>query len=344
MNHYINNRLVLYRWLQEIDFAYPQFFWLFLVLPVMIWWYVSRVPSMQGSMVMPSVTLFRKGRSWKQVFRHSLFLFRLLALACIIVALARPQKRNDQQLVSGEGVDIILCMDVSGSMLAQDFSPNRLEAMKQVAANFVTNRATDRIGLVIFAGESFTSSPLTTDKNLLKTQIFNAQSSFLSDGTAIGDGLATSVDRLKQSKSKSRVIILLTDGENQGGLIDPLTAKEIAKSVGIKVYTIGMGTEGFAPVPTQNGAGDIVMQRQKVNIDEPLLKQIAAETGGLYFRARDNAGLTDIYDAIDKLEKTRIDVTTLKRYTERFFPFALAALGLLLLEAVLRMTVFRRLP
>ena len=335
---------MLYNWINEIDFAYPQFFWLLLLLPLLVFWYVRKWPAAQGSLTMPSLTLFRKNHSWKQVFRHSLFIFRLLALACIITALARPQKRNDQQLVSGEGVDIILCMDVSGSMLAQDFTPNRLEAMKQVAANFVDNRATDRIGLVIFAGESFTASPLTTDKTLLKSQIYNAQSSFLSDGTAIGDGLATSVDRLKDSKSKSRVIILLTDGENQGGLIDPLTAKEIAKSIGIKVYTIGMGSEGFAPVPTQGASGEVVIQRQKVNIDEPLLKQIAAETGGLYFRARDNSGLADIYSSIDKLEKTRIDVTTLKRFTERFEPFALAALALVVLEMVLRFTVFRRLP
>ena len=335
---------MVYRWLQEIDFAHPQLFWLLLIIPVMTGWYIVRMPKSQPAMRMPSVNLFRKGASWKQVFRHSMFVFRMLAVLFIIFALARPQKRNDQQLVSGEGVDIILCMDVSGSMLAQDFTPNRLEAMKQVAAAFVDNRETDRIGLVIFAGESFTSSPLTTDKTLLKTQIYNAQSSFLSDGTAIGDGLATSVDRLKQSKSKSRVIILLTDGENQGGLIDPLTAKEIAKSVGIKVYTIGMGTEGFAPVPTQNGAGDVVMQRQKVNIDEPLLKQIAAETGGLYFRARDNASLSDIYSSIDKLEKTKIDVTTLKRFTERFFPFVMLALAFLTIEIALRYTVFRRLP
>lgn len=335
---------MLYNWINEIDFAYPQFFWLLLLLPLLVFWYVRKLPAAQGALTMPSLRVFRKGQSWKQVFRHSMFVFRLLALACIITALARPQKRNDQQLVSGEGVDIILCMDVSGSMLAQDFTPNRLEAMKQVAANFVDNRETDRIGLVIFAGESFTASPLTTDKNLLKSQIYNAQSSFLSDGTAIGDGLATSVDRLKESKSKSRVIILLTDGENQGGLIDPLTAKEIAKSVGIKVYTIGMGSEGFAPVPTQSATGEVVMQRQKVNIDEPLLKQIAAETGGLYFRARDNAGLADIYSSIDKLEKTRIDVTTLKRFTERFEPFALAALVLVVLELLLRYTVFRRFP
>src|SRR6476469_1692980 len=248
-----------------------------LLIPLMIWWYLRRSNMQSSGLLISSVKSFGETRSFKTVLRHVPFILRLLCLSLLITALARHQTRNAEEMVCGEGIDIMLCMDVSGSMLAQDFTPNRLEAMKQVAAGFVDNRETDRIGLVIFAGESFTSSPLTTDKTLLKTQIYNAQSSFLSDGTAIGDGLATSVDRLKQSKSKSRVIILLTDGENQGGLIDPLTAKEIAKSVGIKVYTIGMGTEGFAPVPTQNGAGDIVMQRQKVNIDESLLKQIAAE-------------------------------------------------------------------
>ena len=293
---------------------------------------------------MPSVVPFTRTSSWRAKLYSILFALRVLSLGFIIIALARPQKRNDQQLVSGEGIDIMLCMDVSGSMLAQDFQPNRLEAAKQVAANFVDARPTDRIGLVIFSGESFTSSPLTIDKNLLKSQIFNAQSNVLADGTAIGDGLSTSVQRLKESKSKSRIIILLTDGENQGGLIDPLTAKEIAKSIGIKVYTIGMGTEGFAPAPAQTSTGAVVMQQQKVNIDETLLRQIAAETGGLYFRAKDNNSLSAIYSEIDKLEKTRIEVTNLRRFKEQYQPLVMVAIALLVLETLLRLTVFRRFP
>jgi Ca-activated chloride channel family protein len=268
----------------------------------------------------------------------------MLALVCIATALARPQTRNDEELKSGEGIDIVLCMDVSGSMLAQDFSPNRLEASKQVAAEFVENRPTDRIALVIFAGESFTACPLTTDKNMLKSQIFAAQSSILADGTAIGDGMTTSVERLKGSANKSKIIILLTDGDNQGGLIDPTAAREIAKSYGIKVYTVGVGSEGYAETPVQGSGGTVVIQRQKVNLNEQLLRDIAEQTGGLYFRARDNSSLRNIYLEIDKLEKSKVEITALRRYTERFYPFAIAAMVLILLEVVLRLTVLRKFP
>jgi len=228
-------------------------------------------------------------------------------------------------------------------MLAQDFTPNRMEAAKNVASEFIVHRPTDRIGLVIFSGESFTTCPLTTDRNVLKTQLFNVQSGLLEDGTAIGSGLATGVDRLRNSPSKSKVIILLTDGENNGGLIDPNTAKEIAKSVHVKVYTVGMGTEGFAPVPVQTAAG-VVMQREKVNIDEKLLTQIATETGGRYYRAKDNESLKGIYDEINQLEKSKIEVSNIRRYTEQFFPFALAAAICLLLELLLRWTLLRKFP
>jgi Ca-activated chloride channel family protein len=247
-------------------------------------------------------------------------------------------------MVSGEGIDIMLCMDVSGSMLAQDFTPNRLEAMKQVAADFVDKRPTDRIGLVIFAGESFTSCPITMDRTTLKMHIMNAQTGYLADGTAIGDGLATSVERLRASKAKSRIVILLTDGENQGGLLDPTAAKEIAKSIGIKVYTIGMATEGFASAPMQSDDGRVTLRKQKVNINEEMLREIAAETGGLYFRARDNATLQNIYSEIDKLEKSKIEIISLKRFTEKFLPFAIGAAFFLLLEIILRYTLFKKFP
>jgi Ca-activated chloride channel family protein len=218
-----------------------------------------------------------------------------------------------------------------------------MEAAKNVAAEFIHNRPTDRIGLVIFSGESFTMCPLTTDRNMLLSQLSNVQSGLLEDGTAIGSGLATAVDRLRNSPSKTKVIILLTDGENNGGLIDPNTAKEIAKEVGVRVYTIGMGTEGFAPVPVQTPGG-VIMQREKVNIDEKLLTQIANETGGHYYRAKDNASLKNIYSEIDQLEKSKIETTTIRRYTEKFYPFALAAALLLLLELLLRWTVLRKFP
>ena len=299
---------------------------------------------MQASMVMPSLSNIKTIRSWKNTFRHAPFVLRLLAISCIILALARPQTRDDEELVNGEGVDIVLCVDVSGSMLAQDFTPNRIEAAKDVASNFVAGRPTDRIGIVIFSGEAFTLCPLTTDQAVLQTQISSIQSGLLEDGTAIGSGLATGVDRLRASQSKSKVIILLTDGENNGGQIPPVTAKELAKATGVRVYTIGVGTDGFAQIPMQTVGGTVIMQREKVNIDEKLLTQIANETGGKYFRAKDNESLKSIYSEIDKLEKSKIEVTALKRYTEKFFPLALAAAALLLLEITLRFTLFRKFP
>ena len=335
---------MLYSWLKDIDFAYPWMFTLLALVPLMVWWYIQRSSRQSSSLLISSIKSFGETRSFKTVLRHLPFAFRLLSIISLIIALARPQTRNDQEMVSGEGIDIILCMDVSGSMLAQDFTPNRLEAMKQVAADFVDKRPTDRIGLVIFAGESFTSSPITMDKSTLKSQILSAQTGYLADGTAIGDGLATSVERLKDSKTKTRIVILLTDGEDQGGLLDPNSAKEIAKSVGIKVYTIGMATEGFAEAPMQSEDGQITVRRQKVNLNEALLRDIAAETGGLYFRARDNASLENIYAEIDKLEKSNIQITALKRFNEKFLPFAVAAAIFLLLELILRYSVFKKYP
>ncbi len=335
---------MLYNWFTHIDFAYPQAFFLLLLVPLMIYAYWRRGSRGEAAMLVSSLRAFEGTGSWRTWLRHVLLLLRLLAVICLVVALARPQTRNDVEMVSGEGIDIMLCMDVSGSMLAQDFSPNRLEAMKQVAADFVDRRPTDRIGLVIFAGESFTSSPITMDRKTLKAQIANAQTGYLADGTAIGDGLATSVDRLKNSEARSRVVILLTDGEDQGGLLDPVAAKEIAKSLGIKVYTIGMASEGFASAPMQTDRGEVVIRTQKVNLNEKLLREIAAETGGLYFRARDNTSLQQIYEEIDKLEKSIVEITTLMRFREKFLLFALAAATFLLLEILLRYSLFRKYP
>jgi len=334
---------VVYEWFQHISFAYPAFFILLVLIPFMVYWYLNEFNSKQSVVMISSTQHFKGVSSWKNTFRHIPFILRVFAIISLIIALARPQIKNDEQLMNGEGIDIMLCIDISGSMLAQDFTPNRIEAAKNVASTFIDNRPNDRIGLVIFSGESFTMCPLTTDHNVLKTQLFNVQSGLLEDGTAIGSGLATGVDRLRGSPSKSKVIILLTDGENNGGLIDPNTAKEIAKSVGVRVYTIGVGTEGYAPVPVQTASG-VIMQREKINIDEKLLTQIANETGGKYYRATDDSSLKNIYSEIDKLEKSKVEITTYRRYNEQFLPFALAAATFLLLELILRFTIFRKFP
>lgn len=321
----------------------PPFFLLALLLPVMIGWYIFSGNRSQASIKVSSFKSFAGLSSWKNIFRHIPFILRLFTLMFLIIALARPQVKNEEQEVEGAGVDIILCIDVSGSMTAQDFTPNRMEAAKKVAANFIDSRLTDRIGIVIFSGESFTQCPLTTDKPVLKSAIENIRNGLLEDGTSIGDGLATSVDRLRSSKSKSKVVILLTDGENNGGLIGPANAKEIAKAFAVRVYTIGVGTDGYAPFPVRTPMG-VVIQQQKVTIDEKLLTEIARETGGKYFRAKDNAGLENIYKEIDGLEKYKVEITTLTRYTEKYFPFVMIALGLLLLEVILRFTVFKKFP
>jgi Ca-activated chloride channel family protein len=330
-------------YLHTIDFAYPWLLCLALVIPAMIIWHTKFSGRLQAGLQVSSLKNFQSIRSWKNTFHPVTFVCRLLGMLLLIVAMARPQTKNEEQRVEGEGVDIVLCIDVSGSMTAQDFTPNRMEAAKAVAASFVEKRLTDRIGIVIFSGESFTQCPLTTDKAVLKSAIETIRNGLLEDGTAIGDGLSTGIDRLRTSKSKSKLVILLTDGENNGGLIGPDNAKEIAKAFGIKVYTIGVGTEGLAPYPVKTALG-VIIQQQKVTIDEKLLKSIAAETGGQYFRAKDNAGLQKIYTEIDSLEKSTVEVTTITRYTEKFTLFLLAALIVLLLELLLRFTVFKQFP
>jgi Ca-activated chloride channel family protein len=333
---------LLFNYFDDINFNQPWFLALLALLPLLIAWYAFKNNQQQGAIIISDASA--KGlSSWKNTFRHLPFVLRLLAIACIIIALARPQTRFQLQQTEGEGIDIVLCIDVSGSMTAQDFEPNRLEAAKSVASDFVNKRVSDRIGVVIFAGESFTQCPITTDHRVLLSAIENIHNGLLEDGTAIGSGLGTGVDRLRTGKSKSKVIILLTDGENNGGLIDPKTAKEIAKTFGIKVYTIGVGTDGYAPQPVNTPLG-VQMQNQKVTIDEKLLTEIANETGGKYFRARDNQSLMSIYSSIDKLEKSKVEISTLTRFTEKFFPFVMMALALLLLEVVLRFTLFKKFP
>lgn len=335
---------MFYDWIKNIDFAYPQVFGLFALIPVMIWWYARKYQDRQGSVKVSSIHAFNTS-SWKNSFRYFPFILRLLAISCIILALARPQKRNDEEITRGEGIDIILSIDVSGSMLSKDFLPNRLEVAKEVAAEFVRSRPVDRIGLVIFSGESFTQCPITTDKNALLTQIEGLRSGLLQDGTLIGEGLATAVNRLSKSISKSKVVILLTDGKEEppeNRLIDPLTALEIAKAQKVKVYTIGMALEGYIPVEEKTRKG--TKKTMKVYLDEDILKRISSETGGQYFRAMDKTGLKEIYNQIDKLEKSKIEISSLKRSEEKFFLFVMAALGLLFLEILLRFTIFRKFP
>jgi Ca-activated chloride channel family protein len=338
---------MLYDWIRHIDFAYPWMFGLFALLPFVIWQYVKKNSSRQATFKVSTVHAFTVS-SWKSRFRHFPFILRVFALSCLIVALARPQKRNDDQLTQGEGIDIVLTMDVSGSMGSRDILPSRLEAAKEVAQEFVRNRPVDRIGLVIFSGESFTQCPITTDRNTLLTQIYLLESRrFLIDGTVIGEGLATAVDRLRDSKAKSKVIILLTDGKEdppETRLIDPLTALDIAKSQNVKVYTIGMSaidTNNKAAIVKENVKGGNVSSNY---LDEELLRRIATETGGQYFRAVDKESLNNVYKQIDTLEKSKIEVTAFKRYKERFFPFVMAALGFLFFEILLRFTFFKKFP
>jgi Ca-activated chloride channel family protein len=342
---------MLYDWLQHIDFAYPWMFGLFVLVPVIIWRYRKKNNSLQATMKVSTAHSFT-AQSWKNRFRHLPFTLRVIALALLIVALARPQKRNDDRLTEGEGIDIVLAMDVSGSMGSRDILPSRLEAAKQVAEEFVRNRPIDRIGLVIFSGESFTQCPITTDRATLLSQIESLESRrFLIDGTVIGEGLATAVARLKESPSKSKVVILLTDGKEdppETRLIDPLTALEIAKAQHVKVYTIGMS----ALNDSSNSASIVVENTSKANghvvdnsyIDEQLLRRIATETGGQYFRAIDKESLGNIYKQIDQMEKSKVEISSFKHYEERFFPFVFAAISLLFIEIILRLTWFRKLP
>jgi Ca-activated chloride channel family protein len=336
---------MLYDWFKHIDFAYPKMLSLFAFLPALIWWYVKKYNSRQGALKVSTTYSFTV-RSFKNFLRHIPFVLRLLAIACIIIALARPQQHSDEQLRKGEGIDIVLAIDVSGSMLSHDFIPNRLEVAKEVAEDFIRARPIDRIGLVIFSGESYTLCPITTDKNTLLTEVNGLRSGMLQDGTLIGEGLATAVDRLSKSDVKSKVVILLTDGKEEAPdtrLIDPLTALEIAKARRVKVYTIGMSAQNAETVPEATG-GKKSRSVTDNFVDEELLRRIAGETGGEYFRARDKLSLENIYQQIDKMEKSKIEVQSLRHYKEEFIPLLLIALGLLFIELLLRFTFLKKFP
>ncbi len=327
--------------LENITFANPKLLWGLLIIPAVIVWYIFRQKKQDASVRFSDMNGFESlPKSWRVYGRHLLFVLQMAALALLIVAIARPQSTSTSETSNIEGIDIILAQDVSGSMLARDLKPDRLEASKKMAADFVEGRPTDRMGLVVFSGESFTQVPLTTDHGIMLSMLKELKSGMIEDGTAIGDGLATAINRLKDSEAISKVIILLTDGLNNAGSVDPYTAAELAKLYGIRVYTIGVGSYGTAPYPVQTIFG-MQYQQMKVEIDEKMLTTIANNSGGKYFRATSNQKLSEIYDEIDKLERSKIEVTEFRHVHEEFYPLVALALVLLLVEFLLRKTVFR---
>jgi Ca-activated chloride channel homolog len=324
-------------------FANPLFLWLLIMVPGIVAWYILRQQKTTASLQVSGLQQFEKaGTTFRNYLRHFLFGAQVTAILLLIFVLARPQKSDRFQNSTTEGIDIILTLDISGSMLARDFKPDRLEASKNVATEFISGRPYDRIGLVVFSGESFTQCPLTTDHAVLINLMREIKSGMIEDGTALGNGLATAVNRIKDSQAKSKVIILLTDGVNNRGEIAPETAADIAKTFGIRVYTIGMGTQGLAPYPVQTPFG-MQYQDMQVEIDEALLRDIAAKTGGKYFRATDNDKLVQVYSEIDKLEKSKIDVRQFTRKQEKFLAPALIAFILLAAGMLVRNTIYKSL-
>jgi Ca-activated chloride channel family protein len=328
----------------NFEFLNPEFLWLLILIPLLAVWYFFMRKKDVAVLTIPSVKGFKAATSILSKLKPVLSLLRILALAAIIVALARPRNVSvSKKTKTNRGIDIVMAIDVSASMLARDLKPNRLEALKKVAVDFVDRRPNDRIGIVVYAGESFTQTPITSDKNIVKRTISELKWGQLEGGTAIGMGLGSGVNRLKESKAKSKVIILLTDGVNNSGNIDPRTATELAKELGIKVYTIGIGTNGMADFPWSKDprTGQLNFRKQQVEIDEALLKEIAKETQGKYFRATNNTSLKEIYDEIDKLEKTKIEEFKYYNYQEMYRDLVFLAIGFLLLEFILRNTLFK---
>lgn len=327
-----------------MDFLHPEYLYLLLLFIPLIAWYIFRLSKTQASFKLASVNAFKGVNPGIRVYlRHLPFALRLITIALIIIVIARPQSVSSWEETETQGIDIVLALDVSGSMLSQDLQPDRLQGAKRVAAEFVTDRKNDNIGLVVFAGESFTQCPLTTDHKVLLNLLNEIEFGLIEDGTAIGLGLATSVNRLKDSESDSKVVILLTDGTNNRGQIAPLTAADMARSYGIRVYTVGVGTKGMAPTPVQTPFG-VRMQNLPVDIDEKTLTEIAAMTGGQYFRAEDTEGLRQVYEEIDEMEKYLISVQNVTQRKEMFLPFGLAVLALILIELLLRRTWLRTIP
>ena len=330
--------------IDRLHFATPEYLWLLLLIPAVVTLYWYKLRHYTVPMQMSSTAAFKQSApDWKHYMRHGLFAIRMIGVAFLILALARPQTNLNRQDISVEGIDIMLATDISSTMLAEDLRPNRLEASKDVAVEFISGRPDDRIGLVVFSGESFTQCPLTTNHALLINLYKDINFGMIDDGTAIGDGLATAVNRLKESKAKSKVIILLTDGINNMGSIDPQSAAEIAELYGIRIYTIGVGTMGTALMPVSTPFGR-QYQRMEVQIDEVLLQKISALTNGKYFRATNKQKLQEVYKEIDRLEKSKIDVTEFSRKKEEFLPFVLLALLFLTLEFAIRYVVLKLVP
>jgi Ca-activated chloride channel family protein len=324
--------------------AKPWFLLLLVIVPALVVWYILKRNTTTTSIGFSDISGIQNVRpSFRQRMMHVPFIIRMLIITILIFILTQPQKRFDKSDIKVEGIDILMALDISGSMLSEDFKPNRIEAAKAVAMQFIDGRPNDRIGLVIFSGEAFMQCPLTIDHKVLKSFFAAVNSGMITDGTAIGDGLGLSVAHIKKSSAVSKVIILLTDGVNNRGSLDPLTAAEIAQKFGIRVYTIGVGTIGKAPQPFQTAFG-IQYQNVDVQIDENLLKQIAETTGGQYFRATNRHKLEEIYKQIDKLEKSKIDVTRYNNRHDEYFIFILIAIGLLLVEMILRYTFFKKIP
>lgn len=316
-----------------------------MLLVPMIAYYIYR--TLQGGAAIRISTVEgvrRAPRTWRYWLRHAPFVLRIAAFALMTIALARPQGVEEQSRTDAEGIDIMLAIDISGSMLARDFQPDRLTAAKEVAGNFVADRHGDRIGLAVFAGEAFTQSPLTTDKSTLQTLLARVRSGVIEDGTAIGNGLATALNRLRESEAKSKVIILLTDGVNNRGEIAPLMAADIAADMGVKVYTIGVGKRGKAPYPAIDMFGNMTYQMMDVEIDEKTLTEIASRTGGQYFRATDKQKLKAIYDEINLMEKSKVEITNLTIYHEQWVPLLLLALALLVVEFLFSQIILKRIP
>lgn len=331
-------------WYQNIEFAHTWILGALLLMPILIYEYIRRNKKQQASMLVTTTYFVRITKNLRVSLRHLPFVLRCLALVCLILALARPRIKFTETENEGKGIDIVLCFDISGSMTEKDFDPNRLEAAKQVASSFVSNRPGDEIGIVIFSNLSFTLCPLTSDHNALLNQVKNIQSGYLQDeGTAIGSGIATSVDRLRYSKVKSKIIILLTDGVDFGGTIPPDMALQMAKYYGIKIYTIGVGSEKEVDEVVDSPLGPVV-QHKTLQYNEALLKKLADETGGQYFHAIDKSALQKIYGSINQLEKSKIEVKTYNRYTDKFLPLLVAAVIYILIEVLLRYTVFRKFP
>ena len=329
-----------------MEFASPKILWFLLLLVPLVAYYIYRTRQ-GGAAVTVSTTssVKRAPKSWRYYLRHIPFILRCIALTLIVIAMARPQTAEHNSKTNSEGIDIVLAVDSSTSMLAKDFEPDRLSVAKEVGAEFIADRTGDRIGIVVFAGESFTQSPLTTDQSSLQTMIGRIRSGIIEDGTAIGNGLATSINRLRESDAKSKVIILLTDGVNNRGEISPLTAAQIAKEMGIKVYTIGVGKQGTAPYPVFDERGrEVDVVNMKVEIDEKTLKQIAELTGGEYFRATNKQTLEAIYDNINTLEKSQVEIENYTIHHEEYLIFVLWALTALFLEFIIDRIVLKRIP